>query len=101
MLLVSLYLTLAATGQVPLWLTATVVLRDVVIVLGAAAYRYFIGYLEGRPTHASTLNTFMQLSFVLLVISRLRWPQVPALAVTLVGALVFVTTVVSGLEPQS
>jgi cardiolipin synthase (CMP-forming) len=98
LLLVSLYLTLTALGRVPLWLTAAVVLRDVVIVLGAAAYRYWIGYLEGHPTVVSKLNTLLQLIFVLLVIARAQWPDLPAAATLWLGAAVFVTTVVSGLD---
>ncbi|MEI6458656.1 MAG: CDP-alcohol phosphatidyltransferase family protein [Pseudomonadota bacterium] len=98
LLLVSLYLALALVGAIPVWLTVVVVLRDVVIVLGAAVYRWLIGYIEGHPTAVSKLNTLIQLVFVLLVITRMQWPIVPESAVTWLGAAVFVTTIVSGLD---
>jgi cardiolipin synthase len=98
LLLVSLYVTLSFLGKVPVWLTATVVLRDVVIVVGAAAYRLFIGYLEGHPTVISKLNTLLQLLFILLVISRSQWVAVPLWSVVWLGAIVFCTTVVSGID---
>ncbi len=98
LLLVSLYLSLAVLGLVPLWLTVTVVLRDVVIVLGAMIYRAVIGHIEGHPTAVSKLNTLVQILFVLLVIARAQWPQLPLSLITWLGAIVFVTTVVSGLD---
>lgn len=99
LLLVSFYLTLSFLGRVPPWLTATVVLRDAVIVLGAAAYRLCVGYLEGHPTAVSKLNTLLQLLFVLLVIARAQWPlAIPATVEHGLGACVFGTTVVSGLD---
>ncbi len=98
LLLVSFYITLTALGRVPLWLTATVVVRDLVIVLGAAAYRYWIGYIEGRPTAISKLNTLLQLVFALWVIARAQWPILPQATTMALGAAVFVTTVISGLD---
>jgi cardiolipin synthase len=98
LLLVSLYLALAVLGLVPVWLMATVVLRDVVIVLGAMVYRVVIGYIEGHPTAVSKLNTLVQLVFVLLVIVHAQWPQLPSRLIDWLGATVFVTTMVSGMD---
>jgi len=98
LLLVSLYLVLATLGLVPIWLTTAVVLRDVVIVLGAMVYRWVIGYIEGRPTAVSKLNTALQLIFVLLVIVHAQWPTLPVRTVVWLGATVFVTTVISGVD---
>jgi cardiolipin synthase (CMP-forming) len=98
LLLVSVFLTLAWVGLVPLWLGITVVARDVVIVGGAIAYRVLIGYVEGHPTPVSKLNTLLQLSFVLAVIAGAAWPTIPRALVVAVGAATFVTTVVSGID---
>jgi cardiolipin synthase (CMP-forming) len=98
LLLVTLFLTLVWTGLVPLWLGIAVVARDVLIVGGAVAYRVLIGYVEGRPTPVSKLNTLLQLSFVLAVIAAAAWPAVPRPLVVAIGAATFVTTVVSGLD---
>jgi cardiolipin synthase len=98
LLLITVFVTLAALDLVPLWLGVVVVLRDVVIVGGATAYHFLIGYLEGRPTAVSKLNTTLQLSFVLAVIAAHAWPAVPPELILALGAAVFVTTVVSGLD---
>ncbi len=98
LLVVTVIVTLVFTGLVPLWLALTVVLRDVVIVGGAMAYHFLIGYVEGLPTGVSKLNTLVQLSFVLAVIGAAAWPAVPRPLVTALGAATFVTTVVSGLD---
>jgi cardiolipin synthase (CMP-forming) len=98
LLLVTVFVTLVWIGLVPLWLGIAVVVRDVVIVSGAIAYRVLIGYVEGRPTPISKLNTLLQLSYVLAVIAAAAWQDVPPPLVVAVGAAAFVTTVVSGLD---
>lgn len=98
LLLVSVFLTLALLGYVPLWLAATAIARDLIITGGAIAYNYLYGYPNGRPTPVSKLNTFCQIAYLLLVVgaAALERPAEPVL--TALGALVFVTTVVSGLD---
>ena len=98
LLLVTAFLTLAWLGLAPWWLAGAAVLRDVVIVCGAIAYRRLVGGLEGRPTLVSKLNTLLQLCYVLAVIAGAGWRGMPAELVTAVGAACFVTTVVSGLD---
>lgn len=99
-LLVGVFITLAAIGVVPLWLAATAVLRDVIITAGAIVYKGLYGYgeLQGRPTAISKLNTLCQIIFLLLVVAGRAVDFAPQIAITLLGALVFVTTVVSGLD---
>ena len=98
LLLVTVFLTLVWLGLAPGWLVATVVVRDVLIVGGAIAYRVLIGYVEGHPTPVSKLNTLLQLSYVLAVIAAAAWHAVPPALVIAVGAATFVTTVVSGID---
>ena len=50
LLLVSVFITLAVIGLVPVWLATIAVLRDVVIGAGALVYKSLFGPLEGRPT---------------------------------------------------
>ncbi len=99
LLLVSAFVTLTVLGLVPMWLAATVVLRDLVIGIGAAIYQRLFGAIEGRPTWPSKINTVFQLLYGLAVIAGEAAPAVvPAAAVTVLGATVFVTTVVSGVD---
>jgi len=45
LLLVSVFITLAVIGLVPVWLAAVAVARDVVIGVGAAVYKWLFGPL--------------------------------------------------------
>lgn len=97
LLLVTLFLTLAFIGLVPPWLAVAAVGRDVLLVLGALAYRYWFGPAHVRPSPVSKLNTLCQLAFVLAVIARAGFSLPPAWVVTALGAMVFATVVVSGI----
>jgi cardiolipin synthase (CMP-forming) len=97
-LLVGTYITLAIIGLVPVWLAVAVVGRDVVITVGAILYNWIYGYPNGRPTGISKLNTLCQIVFALLVVGSHAAGHVPERAFIILGALVFVTTVVSGID---
>ena len=97
-LLVSLFLTLQSMGLIPLWLTLTVITRDLMIVFGLSLYRYFVGVPQPKPTRISKLNTTLQLVFVVFVILS-QGIQFPFEILAMVcGALVFVTSILSGLD---
>lgn len=98
LLLVSVFITLAWVGLVPVWLATVAVTRDFVIGIGAGVYRWLFGPLHGRPTAPSKLNTLVQLLFVIAVVWHAAYPHFPAWPVTALGALVLVTTVVSGVD---
>ena len=97
-LLVSLFIVLFRMELIPFWLTLIVILRDVMIIFGLGLYRYFVGIPEMNPTRISKFNTFTQLAFVLLIITSqiILFPF--AYLSMLFGALVSVTSIVSGLD---
>jgi len=92
------FLTMFFVGLVPVWLAALVVLRDVVIIGGATAYNFLVRPVEGEPTRISKLNTALQLLFIVFVLSNagFGWPD--RIAITVIGAGVLVTLVVSGID---
>jgi cardiolipin synthase len=98
LLLLTVFVCLSVSGLSPWWLTAVVVLRDLVIVFGGLTYRVLFGPIEGRPTLRSKLNTVCQIFFCLGVVAHAAygWPAEPG--VTALGALVLVTTAVSGID---
>jgi cardiolipin synthase len=98
LLMVTVFITLAYMKLVPLWLMATAVARDVIIVLGALAYRYWFGPLNVRPSIVSKFNTLCQAAFILAVVGREEFSIPPPWGVVVLGALVFVTVVVSGID---
>jgi len=98
LLLVSVFITLAVIGLVPVWLAAIAVLRDLVIGFGAAIYQRLFGPLEGKPTVPSKLNTLVQLLFVIAVVWQAAFHDLPEWIIQGLGAMVLVTTVVSGVD---
>jgi cardiolipin synthase len=92
------FVTMVFAGLVPIWLAALVILRDIVIVGGATAYNVLVRPLEGEPTRISKLNTVLQLLFIVFVLSNagFGWPD--QIAITVIGAGVLVTLVVSGID---
>ena len=98
LLLVSVFITLALIGLVPAWLAAVAVARDVVIGVGAGVYRWLFGPLEGRPSRLSKLNTLVQLLFIVAVVGQAGFPALPQSFALPLGAAVFVTTVISGVD---
>jgi cardiolipin synthase len=98
LLLVTVFVESAWLGLVPWWLTSAVVARDVLIALGALAYRLLIGPLRGRPTLSSKINTAMQLLFPVVVLANAALNFPPREIRDALAILVFITTVFSGLN---
>jgi cardiolipin synthase (CMP-forming) len=98
LLMVSVFVTLSALKLVPLWLMAAAVARDVIIVGGAASYRFFIGPVAAHPSVVSKCNTLFQAAYILAVVGRAEISAPHGWVVTWLGALVFATVVVSGLD---
>jgi cardiolipin synthase len=98
MLITGMFITLAYTQQIPTWLAVVVILRDVVIVAGATAYNFIVKPVPGEPTRISKLNTALQMLFVLFVLSRagFNWPD--KITITVLGAAVLATVVISGVD---
>ena len=98
LLVAGTFLTLTYTQHIPIWLTAVVILRDVVIVGGATVYNFLVKPVQGEPTRISKLNTALQLMFLLFVLSRagFGWPE--QISLTVLGASVLITVVISGVD---
>jgi len=90
--------TLAYLGNIPVWLAVIVILRDVVIVAGSFIYHYLVTRLEGEPTSISKLNTGLEFAFLIFVMSKagFGWPD--NITITVLGAAVLVTVVISGYD---
>jgi cardiolipin synthase (CMP-forming) len=98
LLLATVFITLAYLKLVPLWLMAAAVARDVIIVGGAVLYRSLIGPLNIRPSIVSKFNTLCQAVFIMAVVGREEFSVPPAWVVTALGAMVFATVAVSGID---
>ena len=98
LLLATVFVTLAYLRLVPLWLMAAAVARDAIIVLGALLYRLCFGRLNVRPSVVSKFNTLCQAAFIMAVVGRAEFSTPPAWVAMWLGALVFVTVTVSGID---
>jgi cardiolipin synthase len=98
LLLATVFIVLAVLRLVPPWLMVAAVARDLVIVLGAIAYRLCIGPVTARPSFISKVNTLCQAIYILSVIGRAQFAFPPAWVVLALGALTFVTIVISGMD---
>ena len=83
-LLVSVvFVVLVLQQHIPIWLVVVVVLRDAVILGGAAAYRLLFRDIEISPTFVSKANTAVQVVVPILVLVTLldiptlsgSWPR--------------------------
>ncbi len=97
LLLVSTYGALTYVGLVPFELTAVVIGRDVVIVLGALCYQFFIAPVEGQPAAISKLNTACQLAMLFFALTSAAYGWPPQISLLVLGAAVVFTSIVSGL----
>jgi CDP-diacylglycerol--glycerol-3-phosphate 3-phosphatidyltransferase len=58
-------------GQIPLWLTGTIIGRDLLILLGVAVIRFTVGKVVVRPRFIGKVATVLQMSVVIWIL--LKW----------------------------
>jgi cardiolipin synthase len=96
LLLIGAILALGWLNELPGWLVALVILRDLLIVCGAISYHMLIERLEAAPLMISKLNTLVQLMLVCAVIVHYGMIPLPEILLTGLIALTAITTVWSG-----
>jgi len=96
LLMVTCYLVLGWLGDLPWWLVSAVILRDVVIVVGAVFYRFLIGEVVYRALLISKLNTVLQILLVMITLALLAGFRLLAPLQPLLVYLVLLTTLSSG-----
>ncbi|QSA99039.1 CDP-alcohol phosphatidyltransferase family protein [Methylococcus sp. EFPC2] len=97
LLLLTCFILGAHLGLLPVWVTAAVVARDVVILGGAIAYYLLLHPFEGRPHWTSKLNTFLQLVLIVAVLFEHGVAPLPPLLLSTLTCLVLATTALSGI----
>ncbi len=98
LLLVTAFLTLWWAGYVPVWLLVAVIARDLFIVSGAGLYLWRVGSFEAEPSMISKLNSFLQLLYVLFILSWLVFGVPSPGAIMVLGWAVLMTTLGSGFD---
>jgi cardiolipin synthase len=98
MLMLVSYTYLAYVGELPLWLLAIVVGRDVFIVTAAYAFHRRFGPFDMHPSWLSKFNTTFQIFLVTWVMFSLVFTQFPEMVTQLLIVLVTATSLGSGLQ---
>jgi len=98
LLMFSCFVTLTWMGWVPVWFTAIVIGRDIIIIAGTIVYQLLVEPIHGEPTRASKLNTVFQILFILLTIGHawVGWPPMPV--VKALSAAILVTIAISTIQ---
>ncbi len=96
-LILSVYVLLGMQGALPQPVVVIVVLRDVLILCGAALMLALRVPLADQPTQISRINTVLQVVLVALVLADLALDLGLAQAIDIAGHLVIATTAMSGL----
>lgn len=92
-LLVTMYITLAAVGELPAWLAILVVFRDLLIVGGIVVLSVLGHAVMIRPLNISKLNTAMQIVLIAVVLLKGGFGlAIPGLAGILTWSVVATTT---------
>jgi CDP-diacylglycerol--glycerol-3-phosphate 3-phosphatidyltransferase len=58
-------------GQIPLWLTGTIIGRDLLILLGVTVIRFTVGKIVVRPRFTGKIATVLQMAVVIWIL--LKW----------------------------
>jgi len=97
-LLVSTYIMLAVMELIPFWLVVTVVFRDLIIVGGYLLMLLFFEEVKMAPLKISKVNTFLQITYIVLVLASLAWSFDLSLFLPVLNYSVLVTSVLSGIS---
>ncbi len=94
-LLVSIYVTLAIAGLIPIWLTIAVVSRDLMIV-GAVILSWLLDHpVTIRPLMISKVNTVAQIAFAALALATAGFGWAMTDILKLLGYITGILTVLS------
>lgn len=95
-LLVTMYVTLAAVGAIPVWVAILVVFRDLLIVGGVALLSILGHPIIIRPLYISKLNTVFQILLVALTLFMSGFDLTIPLLAQVLSWIVAITTLASG-----
>jgi cardiolipin synthase (CMP-forming) len=92
MLMIASFVLLAVLEQLPWGIVYLFILRDLVIVVGAAAYYYLFRNIVFQPIGLSKVNTFLQVILAALLLYQLAYETVAA---WFISSMIWVTLVMT------
>jgi len=96
LLMVAMYVTLAATARLPAWLTILVVFRDLLIVGGVLVFWLVSHPVHIHPFALSKINTALQIVLVAAVLFAAAFGIIPPTLLTALVWTVAATTLITG-----
>jgi len=97
LLLMASFISLSMVDLVSGWLVVAAVTRDVIILIGALIYHFYIGKYDMSPSYVSKFNTFMQILLVVAVLS-IQITQIPLWVIDWIVYITIMTILLSGLS---
>ena len=97
LLLVSIFIICGLKGFLPWWLVGLIFLRDIIIVIGAFAYRHVTHDEEINPLIISKINTALQIILAIATLYQAAVHSLPNYLMPLLIWLVALTTLISGI----
>ena len=97
-LMMTTIIILGILGLIPWWLVGLIVLRDVVILVGAVFYFRLNGKVEMDPSVLSKLNTFLQIILVIVVLWNIGFSPISDVVIQALVFIVTASTLLSGAD---
>ena len=98
-LLVACFVSLWFAGVMPLWLMGLALLRDAVIVAGAAIYHFAVGRFTPEPLLSSKITTTLQIVLVVAqLVDRTSWFELPTALLQLLIWSTALAIAISGVQ---
>jgi cardiolipin synthase len=94
-MLLVVYVAFALFEWVPWWLTAIVVARDCILMVGAVYYHYSTSQLKMEPSSISKINTFVQIILAITLVYH-QIAHFHPFVLNVLMTLVVYTTILSG-----
>lgn len=96
LLIVIIFIIMAHKGILPHWLSTIIIMRDVIILLGAVTYQWLTNDLKVEPLLSSKINTALQILFVLGLMYHLAITPFPSIIIDYAQLTIASTAIISG-----
>ncbi len=98
LMVISCFTALAWVKAIPFWLFIIILLKDIIVVTGAIIYHFFIAPYEFSATILSKLNTFLQILFLVVVVTKMQFVGIPDILILSLMYAMLATTLGSMLD---
>ena len=98
LLVVTSALLLTYLGKLPVWLFSLIIIRDLILIIGATIWNFLFEHVEVVPTWISKFNTTMQIFMIVVLLFELAYKELPPEFIFMVLMLTAITTLLSFID---